>query len=206
MQWPLQPYHLDEEPRLEQEINVLEKLNHPNVCRLCETFPQNKGGHGCCEIMFRAVLYRALMRLALLDLVLEYIEGGDLLEFILTHDGPSKCMTQHITSQMCSMLSVCPIPPSTLWALATLTLHTCSISIPKASDIATLNPRYAASVEFSPMDDSDNQFHSTEHASLTKDVPPIVKVADFGLTKAVNSLTMLRVCSLEGCLFALVAR
>ena len=58
---------------------------------------------------------RSLTQLELVDLVLEYIEGCDLLDFILTHDGLSKCMTEHITYQMCSALSVRSIPPSTLY-------------------------------------------------------------------------------------------
>jgi serine/threonine protein kinase len=40
----------------------------------------------------------------------------------------------------------------------------------------------------------------TQNVLLTRDDPPIVKVADFGLAKAVDSLTMLRVRSPAGCL------
>lgn len=40
------------------------------------------------------------------DLVLELVEGGDLLDFILSNNGLSEPMSQHITSQMCSALSV----------------------------------------------------------------------------------------------------
>jgi serine/threonine protein kinase len=54
------------------------------------------------------------------------------------------------------------------------------------------------------MDDSDTDF-IPQNVLLTKDDPPIVKVADFGLAKAVDSLTMLRVRSLTCCLFALTA-
>ena len=46
------------------------------------------------------MLQAELTQLELVDLVLEYIEGGDLLDFILTHDGLPECMTQHITYQM----------------------------------------------------------------------------------------------------------
>lgn len=42
----------------------------------------------------------------LVDLVLELIEGGDLLDYILSHNGLSEYMSQHITSQICSALSV----------------------------------------------------------------------------------------------------
>jgi hypothetical protein len=41
---------------------------------------------------------------------------------------------------------------------------------------------------------------------LTKDVLPIIKVADFGLAKAVNGLTMLRVRPLTRHLFTLASR
>jgi serine/threonine protein kinase len=41
------------------------------------------------------------------DLVLELIEGGDLLDFIMSRNGLSEPMAQHITSQICSALSVC---------------------------------------------------------------------------------------------------
>jgi serine/threonine protein kinase len=37
---------------LEREINILEKLNHPNICRLRETFPPNEGGNDYCEFIF----------------------------------------------------------------------------------------------------------------------------------------------------------
>ena len=60
------------------------------------------------DLVSGCVVGRALTRLGLVDLVLEYIEGGDLLDFILTYDGLSERMTHHITSQMCSVLSVRP--------------------------------------------------------------------------------------------------
>jgi hypothetical protein len=34
---------------LEREVNILEKLNRPNICCLHETFPPNEGGNGYCE-------------------------------------------------------------------------------------------------------------------------------------------------------------
>ena len=40
-----------------------------------------------------------------------------------------------------------------------------------------------------------------QNVLLTKDILPIVKVADFGLAKAVDGLTMLRVCPLTHHLF-----
>ena len=50
----------------------------------------------------------ASVNLTALDLVLEYIEGGDLLDFILSHNGPAEPLAQHLTLQLCSALSVRP--------------------------------------------------------------------------------------------------
>ncbi|KAI0282349.1 kinase-like domain-containing protein [Russula aff. rugulosa BPL654] len=116
---------------LGREISILEKLNHPNICRLREMFVPEDGGHD-------------------FYLVLELIEGGDLLDFILSRNGLSEPMAQHITSQICSALSY---------------IHE------KGITHRDLKP---------------------ENVLLTKDDPPIVKIADFGLAKVVDSLTMLR--------------
>jgi serine/threonine/tyrosine protein kinase RAD53 len=48
----------------------------------------------------------ACVTLMVLDLVLEYIEGGDLLDFILSRNGLAEPLAQHLTSQLCSALSV----------------------------------------------------------------------------------------------------
>ncbi|KAF8494633.1 kinase-like protein [Russula emetica] len=116
---------------LVREISILEKLNHPNICGLRETFVPEDGGHD-------------------FYLVLELVEGGDLLDYILSHNGLSEPMSQHITSQICSALSY---------------IHE------KGITHRDLKP---------------------ENVLLTKDDPPVVKVADFGLAKVVDSLTMLR--------------
>ncbi|KAH9083330.1 CAMK/RAD53 protein kinase [Lactarius deliciosus] len=104
-----------------REIGILETLDHPNICRLRETFPPEEGHD--------------------FYLVLELVEGGDLLDFILKRDGLSEPVSQHITRQMCNALA---------------------------------------------------------NVLLTKDDPPNVKVADFGLAKVVDSLTMLkRMCGTQ---------
>ncbi len=36
---------------LGREISILEKLNHPNICRLRETFVPEDGGHDFCELI-----------------------------------------------------------------------------------------------------------------------------------------------------------
>lgn len=133
------------------------------------------------------------------DLVLEYIDGGDLLDFILTHNGLSEPMGQHITRQMCSALSV---RSNTDGSLPTLTSHACSTYTKWASPIAISSPRYAVSAEYAPPTPLSDTYLIPQNVLLTKDDPPIVKVADFGLAKAVDSFTMLRVRSFSRCLFA----
>jgi serine/threonine/tyrosine protein kinase RAD53 len=41
---------------LGREISILEKLNHPNICRLKETFVPEDGGHDFCELILCFVL------------------------------------------------------------------------------------------------------------------------------------------------------
>ncbi|KAF9029586.1 kinase-like domain-containing protein [Rhodocollybia butyracea] len=110
-----------------REISILQKLSHPNICFLKDTFilPEGK-----------------------LVLVLELIEGGDLLEYILSNAGVK--MTQHIIYHLCLALSY---------------VHSLGI----------------AHRDLKP-----------ENVLLTKDDPPNVKVADFGLAKATDSQTMLK--------------
>ena len=146
----------------------------------------------CCEKSSDATL--------LPDLVLEYIDGGDLLDFILTHNGLSEPMGQHITRQMCSALSVRPNTYGSLFP--TLTSHACSISTKWVSPTAISSPRYAVSAEFAPPTPLFDTYSILQNVLLTKDDPPIVKVADFGLAKAVDGFTMLRVGSFARCLFA----
>ncbi|KAJ6538801.1 Pkinase-domain-containing protein [Mycena vulgaris] len=112
-----------------REINIMETLQHPNICRLREVFWNTNGG---------------------IDLVLELVEGGDLLDFILTHNGLHEPMAQHLTYQLCQALSY---------------IHG------KGITHRDLKP---------------------ENVLLTRDDPPIVKVADFGLAKIVDSMTMLK--------------
>ncbi|KDQ55702.1 hypothetical protein JAAARDRAFT_37119 [Jaapia argillacea MUCL 33604] len=113
-----------------REIMILEGLKHDNICGLKEAFfdKDDKNIH----------------------LVLELIEGGDLLDFILKRGGVGEADAQHITYQICDAL-------------------------------AYIHARGIAHRDLKP-----------ENVLLTTDEPPIVKVADFGLAKAVDSLTMLR--------------
>ncbi|KAF8725174.1 hypothetical protein AX14_008301 [Amanita brunnescens Koide BX004] len=114
---------------LAREITIMERLKHPNICELKEVFFQDNGD---------------------INLVLEYVDGGDLLEYILYLNGVPEADAKHITYQMCDALSY---------------IHAQGITH------RDLKP---------------------ENILLTKDKPPRVKVADFGLAKIVDSLTMLR--------------
>jgi len=114
---------------LAREITIMERLKHPNICELKEVFFQDNGD---------------------INLVLEFVDGGDLLEYILCHNGVPEADAKHITYQMCDALSY---------------IHAQGITH------RDLKP---------------------ENILLTKDEPPRVKVADFGLAKIVDSLTMLR--------------
>jgi len=113
-----------------REISIMENLKHPNICELKEVFYQEDNND--------------------ISLVLELVEGGDLLEHILSRNGLPEQETKHITYQMCDAL-------------------------------AYIHARGVAHRDLKP-----------ENVLLTRDDPPIVKVADFGLAKAVDSLTMLR--------------
>ncbi|KAF9452361.1 Pkinase-domain-containing protein [Macrolepiota fuliginosa MF-IS2] len=115
-----------------REIDIMKKLKHPNICELKEVFYQKN-----------ALISRV-------DLVLELIEGGDLLEYILRQGGLTEENAKHITYQICEAL-------------------------------AYIHSQGVAHRDLKP-----------ENVLLTKDDPPIVKVADFGLAKAVHSETMLR--------------
>ncbi|KAF8993679.1 kinase-like domain-containing protein [Cyathus striatus] len=112
-----------------REISIMEKLRHPNICQLKEVFFQANN-----EI----------------NLVLELVEGGDLLEYILKNNGLGEVDAQHITYQVCQAL-------------------------------AYIHSKGVAHRDLKP-----------ENILLTDHRPPIVKVADFGLAKAVDSMTMLR--------------
>ncbi|KAI9571653.1 kinase-like domain-containing protein [Boletus coccyginus] len=66
-----------------REIAILEDLDHPNICKLKEVFRD----HGN------------------IDLVLEFVDGGDLLDYILKTSGIDEAMTIHITRQLCNALA-----------------------------------------------------------------------------------------------------
>ncbi|KAI0744311.1 Pkinase-domain-containing protein [Daedaleopsis nitida] len=111
-----------------REINILERLQHKNICQLKEVFFESYS----------------------INLVLEWVPGGDLLDYILKREGLPEDETQYLTYQICDAL-------------------------------AYVHSQGIAHRDLKP-----------ENVLLTDDSPPIVKVADFGLAKAIDSMTMLR--------------
>lgn len=83
-----------------REIAIMEKLKHKNICELKEVFLED----GCSDISKGPcfVVTLSLLIRPNLDLVLELVEGGDLLEYILNRGGLS-AYHQHL-----------PCPHSTL--------------------------------------------------------------------------------------------
>lgn len=122
-------HHVTRSTSFTREITVMEQLKHPNICELKEVFYQENND---------------------INLVLELVEGGDLLEYILKHNGVPEVDSKHIAYQLCDALAY---------------IHS------KGITHRDLKP---------------------ENVLLTKDRPPRVKVADFGLAKIVDSVTMLR--------------
>ncbi|CDO76220.1 hypothetical protein BN946_scf184894.g9 [Trametes cinnabarina] len=118
----------DKSNNFAREINILERLKHPNICQLKEVFFEADS----------------------INLVLEWVPGGDLLDYIIKRDGLREPEAQHITYQICDAL-------------------------------AYVHSQGIAHRDLKP-----------ENVLLTADDPPVVKVADFGLAKVIDSMTMLR--------------
>ncbi|RXW15179.1 hypothetical protein EST38_g10681 [Candolleomyces aberdarensis] len=112
-----------------REIDILEKLKHRNICEVKEVFLEENGSD--------------------INLVIELVEGGDLLEYFLKRGGLGERDAIRITYQICDALSY---------------IHSQGITH------RDLKP---------------------ENILLTKDEPPVVKVADVGLAKIVNGVNML---------------
>ncbi|KAH9892439.1 kinase-like domain-containing protein [Cubamyces lactineus] len=118
----------DKSNNFAREINILERLQHPNICQLKEVFFESYS----------------------INLVLEWVPGGDLLDYIIKNQGLQEPEAQHLTYQICDAL-------------------------------AYVHSQGIAHRDLKP-----------ENVLLTSDNPPVVKVADFGLAKVIDSMTMLR--------------
>ncbi|KAJ7282626.1 kinase-like domain-containing protein [Mycena rebaudengoi] len=106
-----------------REIDIMCELQHPNVVRLHQMFRNPDSS---------------------VDLVLEFISGGTLLDFVHKHNGLSEKMTKHILLQVCKA-------------------------------VAYIHSKNVAHRDLKP-----------ENVLLTRDQPPVVKIADFGLAKKVS--------------------
>lgn len=84
-----------------REIEILRGLSHPNICQLIETF------WTATEISESSASSRdmALIRPGYVAIVLELVEGGDLLEYILKRDGLDETSSRYITYQLCDALA-----------------------------------------------------------------------------------------------------
>lgn len=71
---------------LSREINIMESLKHPNVCDLKEVFFEDNGDISTSGIFYFTYLSQFTV-IVLSDLVLELVEGGDLLDYILKTSG-----------------------------------------------------------------------------------------------------------------------
>lgn len=119
--------------KFHREIEILEAVDHPNICQLVESFKDE----------------------ATINLVLEYLAGGDLLDHIVSRNGVSEEEARRYTFQLCSALRY-------------------------------LHAKNIAHRDLKP-----------ENILLTDDNPPVVKIADFGLAKAADSMTKFMVIPLS---------
>lgn len=66
-----------------REISILERLHHPNICQMKEAFFEDNS----------------------INLVLEFVDGGDLLDFIVREGGLKEPLAVHIIAQVCDALA-----------------------------------------------------------------------------------------------------
>ncbi|KAJ6507359.1 kinase-like domain-containing protein [Mycena vitilis] len=64
-----------------REIDILGRLRHPNICAMLEYFENSNQS---------------------IDIVLEYVDGGDLSDLIATHGQLNDWLTCHITQEVCN--------------------------------------------------------------------------------------------------------
>jgi serine/threonine/tyrosine protein kinase RAD53 len=78
-----------------REISIMEKLDHHNICKLVEVFFQND--NSICNLPFFSFLlvFAFNPRSFSLGLVLELVEGGDLLDHIMKTSGLCNVLLCH---------------------------------------------------------------------------------------------------------------
>ncbi|KAJ7213011.1 kinase-like domain-containing protein [Mycena pura] len=74
----------DKEAGVIREITIIRTLRHPNICAFLEFYENSDES---------------------LDIVLEFVDGGDLAEFIQSRGGLTDWMSRHITFQMCKAVA-----------------------------------------------------------------------------------------------------
>jgi serine/threonine/tyrosine protein kinase RAD53 len=116
-----------------------------------------------------------MLMLCCTALVLEYVPGGDLLDYILKNNGVSEEQARDIVLQTCEALAYC---------------HGRGITHRDLKPEVRTAPLIAQT-------HSQTDHILSQNILLTNDNPPMIKVADFGLAKVVDSQTMLRVATYE---------
>ncbi|TFK85051.1 Pkinase-domain-containing protein [Polyporus arcularius HHB13444] len=112
---------------LKREIDIMQRLQHRNICQFKEVFYETSG----------------------ISIVLEFVKGGDLLDYLEMRKELPEPVAQRLTYQICEALAY---------------VHGLGI----------------AHRDLKP-----------ENILLTDDNPPVVKIADFGLAKVVDTMTAL---------------
>ncbi|KAI0369626.1 kinase-like protein [Pilatotrama ljubarskyi] len=175
--------------RLLREITILERLQHKNICQLKEVFVDN---YSLC-------------------LVLELVPGGDLMRYMLQQERRGRVITepkaQHIAFQICDAVAYVhkqgiahrDLKPENV-LLTNDNVENPRVGRDASKPTSTIEqdflvlwiPRPSASIS------ATLRRQLPPKPKLASDNPPIVKVADFGLAKVIDTFTELHtVCGTD---------